>query len=110
MPYAHSDTCGKQPTFLSNSNLTGETSLTTKIEEYPGAGTKEAVQTSQQRKAKPLISQRCTDQARPLKVIYIGAGISGICGAIEFLKQVPELDLVIYEKNPELGGTWFENR
>jgi heterodisulfide reductase subunit A-like polyferredoxin len=110
MPYSHSDTCGKQPTFLSNSNLTCETSLTTKIEEYPGAGAREAAQTSQQKKIKPPISQRCTDQARPLKVIYIGAGISGICGAIEFLKQVPELDLVIYEKNPELGGTWFENR
>lgn len=56
------------------------------------------------------ISQRCMDQARPLKVIYIGAGISGITGAIEFKKRVPELDLVIYEKNEELGGTWFENR
>lgn len=50
------------------------------------------------------------DQARPLKVIYIGGGISGICGAIEFRKQVPDVDLVIYEKNPDLGGTWFENR
>jgi cation diffusion facilitator CzcD-associated flavoprotein CzcO len=50
------------------------------------------------------------DQARPLKVIYIGAGISGITGAIEFKKRVPELDLIIYEKNEELGGTWFENR
>ncbi|CAH0034070.1 unnamed protein product [Clonostachys rhizophaga] len=56
------------------------------------------------------ISQRCMDQARPLKVIYIGAGISGITGAIEFKKRVPGLDLVIYEKNEELGGTWFENR
>ncbi|KIL94145.1 hypothetical protein FAVG1_02707 [Fusarium avenaceum] len=110
MPYSHSDICGKQPTFLSNSNLVGDTILTAKIEEYPGAGATEPEQTSQQRKTKPFISQRCTDQARPLKVIYIGAGISGICGAIEFLKQVPELDLVIYEKNPELGGTWFENR
>ncbi|KAI6758576.1 hypothetical protein HG530_010816 [Fusarium avenaceum] len=110
MPYSHSDICGKQPTFLSNSNFVGDTTLTTKIEEYPGEGATEPAQTLQQRKAKPLISQRCTDQARPLKVIYIGAGISGICGAIEFLKQVSELDLVIYEKNPELGGTWFENR
>jgi heterodisulfide reductase subunit A-like polyferredoxin len=110
MPYSHSDICGKQPTFFSNNNLANNTPFITKIEEYPGAGTKETVQTSQQIKTKPLISQRCTDQARSLKVIYVGAGISGICGAIEFLKQVPELDLVIYEKNPELGGTWFENR
>lgn len=61
-------------------------------------------------KAGTWISERCTDQPRPLKLIYIGAGVSGIVGAIEFLKQVPELQLVIYEKNPEVGGTWFENK
>ncbi|KAI2893055.1 hypothetical protein CBS76997_1774 [Aspergillus niger] len=32
------------------------------------------------------------------------------CAAIQFLKAVPHLELTIYEKNPELGGTWFENR
>lgn len=56
------------------------------------------------------ISERCVDEPRPLKVIYIGAGISGIVGAIEFLKRIPDLELVIYEKNPEIGGTWYENR
>ncbi|KAM0208249.1 hypothetical protein ACHAQD_011668 [Fusarium lateritium] len=110
MPYSHSDTCVKQPTFLSNSTLASDHTFAAKIEEYPGTGKKEVMQMLQQRETKPLISQRCTDEARPLKVIYIGAGISGICGAIEFLKQVPNLELVIYEKNPELGGTWFENR
>ena len=58
----------------------------------------------------PLISERPIDQPRPLKLIYIGAGISGIVAAIQFLKAVPHLELTIYEKNPELGGTWFENR
>lgn len=57
-----------------------------------------------------LISERPIDQPRPLKLIYIGAGISGIVAAIQFLKAVPHLELTIYEKNPELGGTWFENR
>lgn len=57
-----------------------------------------------------LISERSIDEARPLKLIYIGAGVSGITGAIEFKKRLPSLDLVIYEKNPEVGGTWFENR
>jgi hypothetical protein len=56
------------------------------------------------------ISERAVDQARPLKVIYIGAGISGILAAIKFRQAVPDLDLTIYEKNTELGGTWFENR
>lgn len=57
-----------------------------------------------------LISNRPIDAARPLKVVYIGAGVSGIIAAIKFLKAVPNLELVIYEKNPEVGGTWFENR
>jgi cation diffusion facilitator CzcD-associated flavoprotein CzcO len=43
-------------------------------------------------------------------VIYIGAGISGICAAIQFPKFVPNLELVIYEKNLDIGGTWYENR
>ncbi|KAL2813206.1 hypothetical protein BDW59DRAFT_178271 [Aspergillus cavernicola] len=58
----------------------------------------------------PFISERAVDQPRPLKVIYIGAGVSGILAAIKFLKAVPSLELTIYEKNPELGGTWFENK
>jgi hypothetical protein len=58
----------------------------------------------------PLISERAVDQPRPLKVIYIGAGISGILAAIKFREAVPDLDLIIYEKNPELGGTWYESQ
>ncbi|OGM48979.1 hypothetical protein ABOM_003090 [Aspergillus bombycis] len=58
----------------------------------------------------PFISERAIDQPRPLKVVYIGAGISGIIAAIRFIQAVPTLDFVIYEKNPELGGTWYENR
>lgn len=58
----------------------------------------------------PLISERAVDQPRPLKVIYIGAGISGILAAIKFREAVPNLSLTIYEKNPDLGGTWYENK
>jgi hypothetical protein len=58
----------------------------------------------------PLISERAVDQPRPLKVIYIGAGISGILAAIKFREAVPDLNLTIYEKNPDLGGTWYENQ
>jgi len=57
-----------------------------------------------------LITDKAIDEPRALKVIYIGAGVSGIIAAIEFLKLVPVLELVIYEKNAEIGGTWYENR
>lgn len=60
--------------------------------------------------AHPLISERAVDESRPLKVVYIGAGISGICAAIQFPKFVPNVELAIYEKNADVGGTWFENR
>ncbi|CAK7219658.1 hypothetical protein SBRCBS47491_003921 [Sporothrix bragantina] len=50
------------------------------------------------------------DYARPMKVIVIGAGISGILAAIRFPRRIPNLDLVVYDKNPEVGGTWYENK
>lgn len=56
------------------------------------------------------ISDRSIDTVRPLKVICIGAGISGILTAINVQKNVQKLDLTIYDKNEELGGTWFENK
>ncbi|KAK5958393.1 hypothetical protein OHC33_000235 [Knufia fluminis] len=58
----------------------------------------------------PLITERSIDAPRPLKLIYIGAGVSGITAAILFPKYIPNLTLAIYDKNPDVGGTWFENR
>ncbi|MCJ1354531.1 MAG: hypothetical protein MMC33_004520 [Icmadophila ericetorum] len=57
-----------------------------------------------------VISARSVDAVRPLKVICLGAGVSGILAAIRFPERVKNLDLVIYEKNEEIGGTWFENK
>ncbi len=60
--------------------------------------------------AHPLISERAVDEPRPLKVIYIGAGVSGIVAAIKFPEFVPNVEIAVYEKNADVGGTWFENR
>lgn len=56
------------------------------------------------------ISARSVDTPRALKVIVIGAGVSGILAAIKLENSVRLLDLVIYDKNEDLGGTWFENK
>jgi hypothetical protein len=58
----------------------------------------------------------CSDQPafarRKLKIICIGAGYSGLTLAHKIeheLKLSDVIELVIYEKNPQVGGTWFEN-
>lgn len=47
---------------------------------------------------------------RPLKVIVIGAGYSGIYCGIRIPERLRNVELVIYEKNAGVGGTWWENR
>ncbi|KAJ5823236.1 hypothetical protein N7447_005576 [Penicillium robsamsonii] len=48
--------------------------------------------------------------ARPLKIVVIGAGISGIQFAHDASTSLSNVDLEIYDRNPSLGGTWYENR
>ncbi|KAK8102398.1 hypothetical protein PG984_015544 [Apiospora sp. TS-2023a] len=47
---------------------------------------------------------------RHLRVICIGAGASGLYLAYKLRKDFTDFTLDIYEKNPDIGGTWFENR
>jgi cation diffusion facilitator CzcD-associated flavoprotein CzcO len=47
---------------------------------------------------------------RRLKVVTIGAGLSGIQMAYHIQKHTQNVEHVIYEKNANLGGTWLENR
>ncbi|KAL4928169.1 flavin-containing monooxygenase [Aspergillus undulatus] len=55
------------------------------------------------------IEEHPIDQVRPIKVGVIGAGLSGITAGILLPAKLPGLDLRIYDKNADLGGTWFEN-
>ncbi|TKX26188.1 sterigmatocystin biosynthesis monooxygenase-like protein 1 [Elsinoe australis] len=62
--------------------------------------------------------------ARPLRIITIGAGVSGILNAYLIQKNFlspdarsslptspdPGITHVVYEKNTDIGGTWLENR
>lgn len=47
---------------------------------------------------------------RPLRILCVGAGASAINFAHEVQESDLDLDLVCYEKNPSVGGTWYENR
>ncbi|KAL4914978.1 hypothetical protein BDW62DRAFT_133987 [Aspergillus aurantiobrunneus] len=48
---------------------------------------------------------------RKLRVVCIGAGFSGLLVAYKLKHERPLdfVDFAIYEKNPEVGGTWYEN-
>jgi cation diffusion facilitator CzcD-associated flavoprotein CzcO len=47
---------------------------------------------------------------RQLRVVTIGAGISGINMAYQIKRFLAEVEHVVYEKNRSVGGTWYENR
>ena len=47
---------------------------------------------------------------RKLRVLTIGAGVTGILMAYRIQKDVQNVEHVIYEKNENIGGTWLENR
>lgn len=43
-------------------------------------------------------------------VVIIGAGISGLCTAIDLIQRNGCRNFVILEKSSSVGGTWFDNR
>lgn len=47
---------------------------------------------------------------RHVSVICVGAGASGLLMAYKLQKHFTNYDLTVFEKNPEVSGTWFENR
>lgn len=49
---------------------------------------------------------------RPIRVVCLGAGYSGLMMGIVFNERMKEAnaEFVIYERNADLGGTWYENR
>jgi len=47
---------------------------------------------------------------RKMRLICVGAGISGIAAAYKYMQRLQDVEFVIYEKNDDVGGTWLENR
>lgn len=47
---------------------------------------------------------------RKLRVLSIGAGVTGIMNAYYIQKELENVEHVIYDKNADIGGTWLENR
>lgn len=49
-------------------------------------------------------------QPRHLRVVMVGAGASGLNMARHMELHMENYELMIYDKNPEVGGTWYENK
>jgi cation diffusion facilitator CzcD-associated flavoprotein CzcO len=47
---------------------------------------------------------------RHIRIICVGAGASGLLLAYKLQKHFNNFTLVVYEKNPAVAGTWYENR
>jgi hypothetical protein len=48
--------------------------------------------------------------SRPIRILCVGAGASAINFAHEVEESKLDLELVCYDKNPSIGGTWYENK
>lgn len=56
------------------------------------------------------LNETPVENFRPMRVIVIGAGYSGIYCGIRIPERLRNVDLCIYDKNAGVGGTWYENR
>ncbi|CAK7202849.1 hypothetical protein SEUCBS139899_005576 [Sporothrix eucalyptigena] len=45
-----------------------------------------------------------------IRVICVGAGFSGVCMAYKLQAHAVNYELAVYEKNDDVGGTWYENK
>lgn len=58
-------------------------------------------------KAQWHLHEAPVENQRPLRVIVIGAGYSGIYLGIRLPERLRNCEIVIYEKNAGMGGTWY---
>lgn len=92
-----------------------EAATTSKVYRHDGANTPQAAfDKASASFLDPLyeIIEKPIGTRRPIRVACMGAGYSGLMMGILFSQKMQDknADLVIYERNADLGGTWFENR
>lgn len=59
-----------------------------------------------------VVTEEPIHSRRPIRVVCMGSGYSGLMMGIVYTQklQLKNCEFVIYERNEDLGGTWFENR
>ncbi|KAK4188533.1 hypothetical protein QBC35DRAFT_192924 [Podospora australis] len=64
----------------------------------------------QQQDISYAVREQPLGSTRPIRIVGVGAGASGL-NLIRTLKlNLTDYEIVVYEKNADVGGTWFENR
>lgn len=56
------------------------------------------------------IKEQPSGMHRPIRIIHLGAGASGICFAKHAIEELDNATWICYDKNHDIGGTWLENR
>jgi cation diffusion facilitator CzcD-associated flavoprotein CzcO len=56
------------------------------------------------------IKEQPLGSSRHIRIVGIGAGASGLNMIRTLRMNLTDFELVVYEKNADVGGTWFENR
>ncbi|TVY86466.1 putative sterigmatocystin biosynthesis monooxygenase [Lachnellula willkommii] len=56
------------------------------------------------------VSETSLGTTRHVRIVTIGAGASGINMIRTLREHLTDYEHVVYEKNPSIGGTWYENR
>jgi hypothetical protein len=56
------------------------------------------------------ISEQPLFTKRRVRLVCVGAGASGLQVAYKAERVLKDVDIQIYEKNKDVGGTWLENR
>jgi cation diffusion facilitator CzcD-associated flavoprotein CzcO len=49
-------------------------------------------------------------EPRRLRVVCIGAGATGLDVTYKIKTHLRNIEFQVYEKNPAVGGTWYENK
>ncbi|KAF9883564.1 hypothetical protein FE257_003163 [Aspergillus nanangensis] len=57
--------------------------------------------------AQYVVQEKPLGDPRPIRIIAIGAGASGLNLAHQISRHMQNIDLTIYEKNPDIGGTCY---
>jgi hypothetical protein len=65
----------------------------------------------EQRSGEYEVLDRYHSEKSKIRVASVGAGASGLCLAYKMERMLTPgtWDLTLYEKNDQIGGTWYEN-